>query len=80
MTQVQGQDARNYGDVPPIHRRKYPISARFRRLHECQASAILGWVAKPDRRELECAIRPLGTDRLAAPLIWAVRAPASADG
>ena len=37
-----------------------------------------GLGAKPDGRELQCAIRLLGTDRVAAPVIWAVRGPASA--
>ena len=69
MTQVQGQDARNYGDVAAIHRGKHSISARFRRLHECQGELDPRLVAKSHGRELECAIRPLGTDRLAAPLI-----------
>ena len=38
------------------------------------------WGDKRDGRQLECAIRPLGTDRLAAPLIWAVRGRVSAGG
>jgi hypothetical protein len=54
------------------------ISARFCCLCEFRPSAILGFGAKPDGRELECAITPVGTDRLAAPVIWALRGPANA--
>jgi hypothetical protein len=55
---------------------KAPISARFAACTSARASAILGSVAKPYGRGLECATRPLGTNRLAAPLILLARTPA----
>lgn len=38
------------------------------------------WGLSAMEGELECAIRPLGTDRLAAPVTWAVRGRVSAGG
>jgi hypothetical protein len=59
---------------------KRPISAPFCRLRESRPSAILGLGAKPHGRQLECAIRPLGTDRVAAPVSAAVRGRVSEEG
>ena len=64
---------RGIAGIGPFIGFKRPISAQFCRLRERRPSGIVGFKAKPNGRELECAIRPLGTGRVAAPVIWAVR-------